>query len=512
VNTGNEFLSSNIYRAYPFKDNVLGLCYIATAVYGAAATIPTGCIVDATIAIDPASTVYTQPPAQDEVTPLYLAQIAWATATPTEQSITLTCGSQTLVVEFDMADWNLDLPFQVVQASGTKIVAKLVLHTVNYMQYVNECTEAGPNVVNAYGTRLQLQPTVVNPGSRSVYSLSTPDTSDIVGDVILQAGYNMIFTPSTVDGSTNIRFDVGSGLGLGRKPCEGTPSYIAAPQLSGDVIIKGDPCIEVVTSPSGVVTLYNVCKPCCDCEDYKKVFDKLVALHNLAKDDILARLTTANNDYYTPGVTRFNNSLKFELKLPAWSAGARQGVARYIRRELAACGVEFPYETDTVSEAGRDIGVYVMMHIPMPKGGSDDEIYTDVVWNTLSIACSTVTMKTQGNLTIVRGTLTNFTHGANDTNATASCIIPVGSIASQFTAGDGTVKNVTWSQGAVTNAESDDGILSYPHVFTVTLAYTIRWYRVTGGGAPVLLSTTAKTEVKTVTVTTSGITSTPRPT
>jgi hypothetical protein len=139
----------------------------------------------------------------------------------------------------------------------------------------------------------------------------TDGVTDIVhvlsGDVEFVAGYNMVITPQALSklfdnrNANTMTLSIVAGAGMGRVPSEcepdGTLKTIngVGPDDSGNVNLTPRGCYRYVRPEDGYsetlisilnhrIVLYNDCYPCCECEDYSRVYKGMDRLYNRGRN------------------------------------------------------------------------------------------------------------------------------------------------------------------------------------------------------------------------------------
>jgi hypothetical protein len=320
MSIGLEYLTSNRQIAYPFKEDASGLSHIVDPTHGSTALLPLGFIVDAMVEVP-----YT-------VTDVYLYSIAGSgssfTFTFTDQ-----LGGILLAKVVSIAAWSGTFALISLQDLPNNVVIKLVVDREIALAYLAGTT------ADTFQDRLPFETKAVHPLTRFVQSLDLytalpappePDVpGTIVGDVILQAGYNL--AAEVVD--DEIDLDVVPGAGAGTTPVVDQPipqvyrgMMQLIPDQKGNIKLQAgdDKCYAVVyDKTANIFFIHGACTACCTCDDYenaakamKKLLDRSAAvLHSL----------DAGHADYELGVTDYNSIIAPSYMYPFLKVNGSKG-------------------------------------------------------------------------------------------------------------------------------------------------------------------------------------------
>jgi hypothetical protein len=312
MSAGNEYLTSNTYAAYPFRDNAAGLALDGVTVHGASAKLPLNCFVDALLLVPSA------------VRAVYLASVE-----PIGPLYRLTFKDQNAATlyTYDL-DWSSPSTDQFtvisIAAMAQDLVLTLAVNTAAFTAYL-----AGITTGDIFDDRLPFEARAVNIQGKTVQTFElytalplvpAPTTpGPISGDVRLESGYNIeqdAETDADIADLTNISIDAVPGAGVGVAPCQQEPSaakkglMALVPDESGNMQIRSDEdgCYTVIPHISiDTIEIQGTCVACCSCQDYANVTAALNKMLQRSKTSLTA-LSAGRSDYET-GVTKFNNVL-----------------------------------------------------------------------------------------------------------------------------------------------------------------------------------------------------------
>jgi hypothetical protein len=299
-----EYLTSNEEIAFPFHTDAPGLD--ETGSHGAAATLPLDVFLDALVVMD-----------QERGGTVYLNKI-----------------------EFDGVDYKFHLRDDDNATVIVDTVALVDLPAVRGLMRLSYLDRSAvfvagegfadymSNVVNGvpdeFGFTLPLEVAAVEMRPTSVTAIRVDDgmtIEDLIGDVSLQEGFNISLDLDEDADQVSIGAIPGDGVGkydlcddpepidfLGRINSEG-----AIDENGGFVLAPGTCYRAVPDASNNRILIYNDCTPCCECNDYsamfqrvRNVFDKADALR-ITQDDFAA--------IFNSDVTDFNNLIESKRTL-----------------------------------------------------------------------------------------------------------------------------------------------------------------------------------------------------
>lgn len=285
---GNSYRTSNRNIAFPFKEDAAALVYEGTGTYGANATLPASCLLDASIIV---------------WTPLDICLYSITRVDLTTATLTFHTSTGVLVETFTitlpavgdpaaMPIIPLGQPSLASDGYNTKLYGRL-LASAAFADYLDGMVVGS---TSAFGTRLPLSPAICEPRPAKVLTIEPIASQQalvesfargagaIDGAIQLRSGYNMESTIGTADTPDTQTIELAAipGAGLGRLPCEEVEEPDPAvpqqlhPDAQGNITLSGDACYDVLPDRiNGIISLHSVCKACCDCEDYVAVGEQL---------------------------------------------------------------------------------------------------------------------------------------------------------------------------------------------------------------------------------------------
>lgn len=307
---GFEYLTSNQYTAYPFKEDAIGLARADIApVHGALATLPLNFLIDAVIYL-PQDVHKLYPTA-------YLFSIIKVNATDWELTITGPGGVAETLFTVTCQLGGSDV-IGVQTSTGT--TARL-LKGSGFDTYLAVAT------ADYFTDTLPFEDCVVTPRPLKLDSLYVCDSTGAIKPgqpvlglrdrVQLKCGYNIVTVVSTDPmsdlNSVLLRAVPGAGEGVAPvavqpvSPARNVAPMGLIPDRFGGVRIVTDECYEVV--PIGnTLQIDGNCYACCTCADYVAVAKAVKAL--IARADVLKKALldpTGLHDQYVVAVDNYNN-------------------------------------------------------------------------------------------------------------------------------------------------------------------------------------------------------------
>jgi hypothetical protein len=299
---GYEYLTSNIYTAYPFNEESSGLDWCDDSDIGNSSDkLPVSVIADARFVL----------PA--DYSKLWLSAIIKDVGT---FQIELLCedwdGNSSIitsepisdaVADFESANFRVDLELADVDVIGALVLTdrfKLLLGSMSSELRL--------------GTSVEFSARAVQSRSRRTLSIVSTDSSGvqkhdlISGDVSLIAGYNVAL--EGIKGTNSLIMSAAPGAGEGYYPCpdcDGTPGFSDTlyrgnhykigvnPDQDGAIVIETDACHSAIPG-DGVITLEGVCEACCTCDDYVGAANILKRMYDESKE-VYDRLRQAHVTY-----------------------------------------------------------------------------------------------------------------------------------------------------------------------------------------------------------------------
>ena len=249
------------------------------------------------------------------------------------------------------------------------------------------------------------------------------------GDIILQAGYNMVLSvnpPAPTDnpfGQTVISLNVVPGAGLGRTPgCTPPTGYLYSlngvkPNAQGNLALNTDDCFTL-TQPiiqetgadfdyidrsiqlePGQLQLSDDCKNCCSCEDYANTYSQLRSVWLVAKE-AFDRLKVIRNLYLFL-LAEYNTIVENQTQLltslqlysrPGFTCAVQLKLFNHTGADLSGINLNFAF---TGPSNGEVIPGSSMITYPVPQ---KQVLLPTGTWPTFNtnwsntLACGTVTL------------------------------------------------------------------------------------------------------------------------
>ena len=291
---GGEYITSNKYTAFPFKEDSTGVVYEGLGTHGSGATVPADFLVDAQLLAWSSDTVFLS---SIEKTSGTSVTLNFSDDTPTEiYSVAITIPTISGDAFSIVPLYSITPPddqFEVV------IYGRLVA-TEAFTTYLT----AMPIGTNTYDLTLPFSPHAVDQRSSKVLSLEARNTMPVTpgrgldaldGAITLRSGYNMDLEAEANDAETDVQeitLAAIPGAGLGVVPCDDTsivfedpaPPQQLHPDTDGNVRIVGDDCYDVLPDrTAGTIQLQGSCYACCDCDDFTAIGDDLSGLLDRTK-------------------------------------------------------------------------------------------------------------------------------------------------------------------------------------------------------------------------------------
>jgi len=289
----SEYTSSNRLAAFPFSQGALPLLEDDPLTAASSGLFPSGAVLDALFTVHRGAMV-------DENDQFELVEAT---------------SSGTLVFRINGENITFNIPAQLAVGGvvyGTKAGVthgKLVVHP-DLRVYMDALTS---NVV--FSSPLPLEARAVVYAAPRVNRLAKGG-EHISGDITLAAGHNMAIGAE----GNRVRLDVVPGGGTGREKLDpitgGLPPL--RPDSNGNIELTGDACYSVSTDKnSGTIFIQSTCDPCCDCDDYVELLNRLSTL--LAAIDALKGEYMDTVELYNEEVEEYNTVLypKYR-KLDMW--------------------------------------------------------------------------------------------------------------------------------------------------------------------------------------------------
>lgn len=369
-----EFLTSNIYRAYPFVDDAAGICFDKTNIVynnGGDSCLLPGVFVDALI-------LPTSP-----VEYLFLSKIKYNLDFPFIWECEI-IDDQNNIYNVSINVYSANT-FTVAHATALNSVFKFVVHTETALNYILMCPllpDANNFITISFNSRALLFSTnTIVPQIKSITRLTLKNGKNFIteldhGDITLKAGYNAVFT---FPAEKQIQFNAVSGAGAGLAPCD---QVFLGSTLHGNIILDGDPCISIATDvKNNKIYLFDVCKECCSCQEYAAVANQILSLQQRIEQYKQNFLQITNK---VNAVTSYlNNTINYQICSPVWDGIARGGYNKF----------KLFLETDDVYHnavnvtAENIVFVIVLVKNPRPYAGPG-LIYCEIIPNNITFNVS----------------------------------------------------------------------------------------------------------------------------
>lgn len=322
-----EFLTSNKYTAYPFKENAEGIAYNSTGDYGTLVGVtlenpklPSDALVDASIMA--AERVYFHKLKKNSAG-TYDVWFEWHSGGVKIFTIDpiVSAGDYTLV---DLIDDSVSVNVVIRLLVTDKFIDYLAgIPYLDTLVDFGRDLEFDPSTITEWAHGLRLLG--IN-ASGTLYSNSTPD-------ITFKNGYNTEISylgSEDVDGINKneiISIDVGQGIGEGLHPCidEGKEPYAPGiiPDGYGNIHVTGDECTNIIPhAGTGIIEIQSDCLPCCDCEDYLNATKLLKGL--VIKAETLKRNLTLLHTSLDEAIAHYHAALEDYEEIGVLAGGSRR--------------------------------------------------------------------------------------------------------------------------------------------------------------------------------------------
>ena len=289
----SEFLTSNVYTAFPFKENAVGIVYPPNVYqHGASATIPADFMVDALLSIP------------DNIVGIVLYSIERTAIS--NWRFRFADGAGTVILTYDITS----LP---VFNSGNFATIKMYNETLRcYMSFVVTNTynillqEMVVGTTDSFGITLPFECSVINTLCPRLTAFTIGDLlTEYAGKLKLIGGYNVeIIKTTDINDNTILTLNIAPGIGEGLAPCaESTvPKLMSViPDKDGNVeIVDKNGCYNIVCHQlTKTIEIQGDCYQCCNCSQYVNVglaIKKIIDRAMIAKTDLMAFQVKLNEE------------------------------------------------------------------------------------------------------------------------------------------------------------------------------------------------------------------------
>jgi len=293
----NEYLTSNEYIAFPFRDSSEGLYEFGDTPDYVTPTFPQNGITDAVITYYGGHQIYLR--TIDKAG----TDIEFSFGTDSGVIVIATAVLGSLVDRFVVAGRNTILEVSVKFVVGRGLYDYL---------------SGAPDGTLDFGTSLPLTDHAMDAKPYKVTDFSVKGSTGIKGIVNFVPGYNMEI--EYADDINEILFSVIPGGGEGRfNPCDEAiaepVNYLASingkrASDGGGMIMGGSgECYRVIATGGGF-QLINDCKPCCECDDYRYFAELLRRLLDKYKE-VKIKLLGAADDVYEGMIKVYNDDVVY---------------------------------------------------------------------------------------------------------------------------------------------------------------------------------------------------------
>lgn len=293
----NEYLTSNEYIAFPFRDSAEGLYEFGNSPDYITPTFPQNGITDAVITYYGGHQIYLL--TIDKAG----ADIEFSFGTDTGSIVVAGAVLGDLVDRFVVTGRN-----SVLEVSVKFVVGR------GLYEYI----DGAPDGTLNFGTSLPLTDHAMDAKPYKVTDFSVKDATGIKGIVDFVPGYNMEI--EYTEDINEILFSVIPGAGEGRfDPCDESIvepiSFLASingkrATDGGGMILGGSgECYRVIASGGGFI-LINDCKPCCECKDYEN-FATLLSQMLIKYINVKTKFMGADDEVDGGMVLKHNNDVTY---------------------------------------------------------------------------------------------------------------------------------------------------------------------------------------------------------
>lgn len=357
---GLEHLTSNVYTAFPFKENCLGLAYGNDApVHGGTATVPLDFLIDAAISLP------------STITELYLNSITRLNATTFRFIFTNQYAATAFTYDLIVPVVTEVYSIIDMQSSGIFIYVRFLVSNT-FFTYLNSISIGS---TDSFQQRLPFECTVLSWKGPKVEGFTVePLYSGITDIVKFINGYNTeLVIKSITDDYINIIMNIAPGIGAGLYPCvpagtEIKPPLNLIPDSEGGVKVVGDDCYTIIPHLStGQIEIQGGCASCCDCEEYRNVgvaIKKLIDRANAVKNNFLELQTKLNDAITTYNEKTVAAGMQFVFVGAAGSEGSAYDAS------LVLTGVNLSSQEAVITECELVLPSGVTIHTETTPSGT----------------------------------------------------------------------------------------------------------------------------------------------